>query len=59
MALNGDPVTFLFEVADKFVLDEIQGLQKLFLNLKLFIDENKRKGVHRKAILTGSQNYEL
>ena len=59
MALNDDPVTFLFEGTDKFILDEIQRLQKIFLNLKYFIDENKRKGISKKVILTGSQKYEL
>ena len=59
MALNYDPVTFLFEGSDKFVLDEVQRLQKIFLNLKFFIDENKRNGIVKKVILTGSQKYEL
>lgn len=59
MALNDDPVTFLFEGDDKFILDEVQRLQKIFLNLKFFIDENKRNGVIKKVILTGSQKYEL
>lgn len=59
MALNDDPVTFLFGGTDKFILDEVQRLQKIFLNLKYFIDENKRKGISKKVILTGSQKYEL
>ena len=59
MALNDDPVTFLFEGTDKFILDEVQRLQKIFLNLKFIIDENKRKGIIKKIILTGSQKYEL
>ena len=59
MALNDDPVTFLFEGDDKFILDEVQRLQKIFLNLKFFIDENKRNGIIKKVILTGSQKYEL
>lgn len=59
MALNDDPVTFLFEGTNKFILDEVQRLQKIFLNLKYFIDENKRKSISKKVILTGSQKYEL
>ena len=59
MALNEDPKTFLFEGNDKFILDEIQRLQKIFIDLKYFIDENKRKSISKKVILTGSQKYEL
>ena len=59
MALNADPVGFLFNSEDNFILDEVQRLQKIFFDLKYFIDDNKRNNLTKKIILTGSQKYEL
>lgn len=59
MALNNDPITFLFEGKDKFIIDEVQRLQKVFTDLKFFLDDNKKNSIVKKVILTGSQKYEL
>lgn len=48
-----DPMGFLTDLPEKFILDEIQRAPELFISLKKLIDENRQK---RRVILSGSAN---
>jgi hypothetical protein len=48
-----DPMGFLTDLPDKFVLDEVQRAPELFISLKKLIDKDRDK---RQVVLSGSAN---
>lgn len=50
---TADPLRFLTDFAGSMVLDEVQRVSKLFLPLKLLVDEDRTPG---RFVLTGSAN---
>ncbi len=56
MQAKNDPVSFLQQPTELFIIDEVQLAPELFRPLKQVIDEQRLKGVRSQFILTGSVN---
>lgn len=52
-AAKADPVSFVADLPDKVILDEVQRVPELFATLKAAVDRDRRPG---RFILTGSAN---
>jgi predicted AAA+ superfamily ATPase len=55
-AAKHDPASFVKNIKDNMVLDEIQTVPEIFRCLKIFVDEQRRQRGDLKILLTGSAN---
>src|SRR5579883_274203 len=51
LAASSDPTTFLADLPERVIIDEVQRAPEIFLPIKLSVDENRKPG---RFILTGS-----